>query len=249
MAGLIFGRAEQEPEPDRPKRVLVYGDSLSWGWVPQRTFIPSQQFPPDRQWPKVMGTALGPGYEVVVDAMSGRTTDADDPLAPQIPGVGTNGNECLPATLAAHLPLELVVLMLGANDCKPQFARGALRIALGAGRLIETVQRSANFFDTLWLSNPAPQVLLVCPPPFGSFVRASDKLFAGAAERADGLAVAFAHVAAAARVAFFDAGTVVQCDGVDGVHLTGKSQQTLGLAMAEQVRAVLAAQEAGRREG
>ena len=100
MASLIFGRAEQEPEPDRPKRVLVYGDLLSWGWVPQRTFIPSQQFPPDRQWPKVMGTALGPGYEGVVDAMSGRTTDADDPLAPQIPGVGTNGNECLPATLA-----------------------------------------------------------------------------------------------------------------------------------------------------
>jgi hypothetical protein len=45
MAGLIFGRAEQEPEPDRPKRVLVYGHSLSRGWVPQRTFIPSQQFP------------------------------------------------------------------------------------------------------------------------------------------------------------------------------------------------------------
>ena len=110
-----------------------------------------------------MGTALGPGYEVVVDAMSGRTTDSQDPLAPQIPGVGTNGNECLPATLGAHLPLELVVLTLGANDCKPQFARSALRIALGAGRLIETVQRSANFFDTLWLSNPAPWVLLVCP--------------------------------------------------------------------------------------
>ena len=28
---VIFGRAEQEPEPVRPKRMLVYGDSLSWG--------------------------------------------------------------------------------------------------------------------------------------------------------------------------------------------------------------------------
>lgn len=235
--GLIFGQGE--PAPDACRRILVYGDSLSWGWVPQRTFIPSERFPDEMQWPRVMAAALGPGHEVVVDAMSGRTTDAADPLAPQIPGVGTDGLACLPAVLAAHLPLDLVVLMLGANDCKPQFARGALRIALGAGRLIETVQRSANLFGTLWLSNPAPRVLLVCPPPFGRFVRAADKLFAGAAERAEGLAAAFAHVAAAAGVPFFDAGAVVQCDGVDGVHLTGDSQRRLGLAMAEQVRAML----------
>ena len=237
MAGLIFGQGD--PPPDSRRRILVYGDSLSWGWVPQRTFIPSERFPDRMQWPKVMAAALGPGHEVVVDAMSGRTTDAADPLAPQIPGVGTDGNACLPAVLTAHLPLDLVVLMLGANDCKPQFARSALRIALGAGRLIETVQRSADLFGTLWLTNPAPRVLLVCPPPFGRFVRAADKLFSGAAERAEGLAAAFAHVAAAARVPFFDAGSVVQCDGVDGVHLTGESQRRLGLAMAEQVRAVL----------
>jgi lysophospholipase L1-like esterase len=237
VAGVIFGRAE--PKPDRPKRVLVYGDSLSWGWVPQRTFIPSERFPSDLQWPRVMGAALGAGHEVVVDAMSGRTTDAADPLAPQIPGIGTDGLACLPATLAAHLPLDLVVLMLGSNDCKPQFARGALRIALGAGRLIETVQRSANLFGTLWLTNPAPPVLLVCPPPFGRFVGAADKLYAGADERAQGLAAAFAHVAAAAGAGFFDAGSVVACDGVDGVHLTGESQRKLGLAMADQVRAAL----------
>ncbi|MFO1047108.1 MAG: GDSL-type esterase/lipase family protein [Geminicoccaceae bacterium] len=240
MAGLLFGRSDAAPEAERPRRVLVFGDSLSWGWVPQRTFIPSERFPPDRQWPRVMGAALGAGYEVVVDAMSGRTTDADDPLAPQIPGVGTNGLACLPATLAAHLPLDLVVLLLGSNDCKPQFARSALRIALGAGRLIETVQRSADLFGTMWLANPAPPVLLVCPPPFGKFVRAADELFAGAHERGAGLAAAYAHVAAAARVAFFDAGSVVTSDGVDGVHLTGESQQKLGLAMADQVRAVLA---------
>ena len=222
MSGWLFGRPDPPSDADRPKRVLVFGDSLSWGWVPQRTFIPSERFPEDKQWPRVMGAALGVGLEVLVDAMSGRTTDVDDPLAPQIPGVGTNGNACLPATLAAHLPLDLVVLMLGANDCKPQFSRGALRIALGAGRLIETVQRSADLFGTLWLTNPAPRVLLVCPPPFGRFVRAADKVFAGADERATGLAAAFAHVAAAAKVAFFDAGTIVQCDGVDGVHLSGE---------------------------
>ena len=218
----------------------MFGDSLSWGWVPQTTFIPAEKFPPDRQWPRVMGEALGPDYEVIADAMAGRTTDAADPLAPQIPGVNTNGLAYLPATLAAHLPLDLVVLMLGSNDCKPQFSRSALRIALGAGRLIDAVERSADMFGTFWLTNPAPRVLLVCPPPFGGIARAADDLFHGAAERGAGLAAAFASVAAAAKVAFFDAGTVVVCDGVDGVHLTGEAQRALGLAMADQVRTALA---------
>lgn len=239
MASLIFGRSEQPSEKAGPRRILVFGNSLSWGWVPQRSFIPAERFPPDRQWPRVMEGALGAGFEVVVDAMSGRTTDADDPLAPQIPGVGTNGNACLPAVLAAHLPLDLIVLMLGSNDCKPQFARSALRIALGAGHLIDTVQRSADFFGTLWLTNAAPRVLLVCPPPFGGLVRAANKHFDGAGERAAGLPAALSQVAAAAGVAFFDAGTAVQSDGVDGVHLTGNSQRTLGFTMADQVRAVL----------
>lgn len=240
MAGLLFGRKEPDAETLRPVRILVYGDSLSWGWVPQRSFIPAERFPADRQWPRVMGEALGPGFEVVVDAMPGRTTDVDDPLAPQIPGVGTNGNACLPATLAAHLPLDLVVLMLGSNDCKPQFARSAFRIAVGAGHLIDTVQRSADLFGTLWLTNSAPKVLLVCPPPFGSIIRAADDLYAGAVERSAGLSAAYAQVAAAARVAYFDSGTVVSSDGEDGVHLSGDSQRTLGIAMADQVRTVLA---------
>ncbi|MFO1036530.1 MAG: GDSL-type esterase/lipase family protein [Geminicoccaceae bacterium] len=239
MAGLLFGRKEPDAETEQPVRVLVYGDSLSWGWVPQRTFIPAERFPSDRQLPRVMGESLGPAYEVVIDAMPGRTTDVADPLAPQIPGVSTDGNACLPATLAAHLPLDLVVLMLGSNDCKPQFARSAFRIAVGAGRLIDTVQRSADFFGTLWLTNSAPRILLVCPPPFGDIVRAADDLYAGAVERHDGLAAAYAQVAAAAGVAYFDAGSVVTSDGVDGVHLSGESQRTLGIAMADQVRTVL----------
>ena len=64
----LFRRAEPAPEPAGPTRILVFGDSLSWGWVPQATFIPAERFPPDRQWPRVMGEALGPDYEVIADA-------------------------------------------------------------------------------------------------------------------------------------------------------------------------------------
>jgi len=242
---MIFRGTDPPPEPERPKRVLVFGDSNSWGWVPRATFIPTERFPPGEQWPRVMAAELGAGYEVVVDALPGRTTDAADPLVFQIPGAGLDGNAYLPAALGAHMPLDLVVLMLGANDLKPQFGRSAFRIALGAGMLIDTVQNSGKLFGTLWLSYPAPKVLLVCPPPLGELAQEVGDLFAGWEDRAQGLPVAFRHVAAAAGVGFLDAGEIVRCDGRDGVHLTGESQRRLGRAVAERVRAVLERAGAG----
>lgn len=237
---MIFGRSRSAPaEEDRPKRVLVFGNSVAWGWVPQPTFIPSQRFPAEDQWPRVMGATLGPGYEVIIDALSGRTTDVADPLVPQVPGVGLNGIECLPATLVAHLPLDLVVLALGSNDFKPQFGRSAFRVALGAGMLIDTIQELGNLYGTLWYTYPPPAILLLCPPPFAKPIKAARELFEGAEKRAQGLATAYAHVAAAAGVAFVDAGTIVQSDGIDGVHLTAKSQRKLGAAMAGHVADLL----------
>lgn len=229
-----------------PKRVLVYGDSLSWGWIPQATFIPAERFPPEDQWPRVMAERLGEGWEVVVDALPGRTTDAADPLAPQIGGAGLDGLAYLPAALGAHAPLDLVVLMLGSNDLKPQFFRSSFRIALGVGRLIDVVQRSGNMFGTYWTSYPAPAVLVVCPPPLGSLAQAVGDLFTGWEDRAEGMQEAYRHVAAAAGVAYFDAGTVASCDGKDGVHLLPETQRLLGEAMAIQVRTALERVAAGQ---
>jgi lysophospholipase L1-like esterase len=247
---MIFRRrAEKGALPaEPPKRILVYGDSIAWGWVPQATFIPAERFPPEEQWPRVMAAELGAGFEVMVDALSGRTTDAVDPLVPEILGAALDGNATLPASLGAHLPLDLVVLMVGSNDLKPQFGRTALRIALGAGRLIETVQRSGSMFGTLWYTYPAPKVLLICPPPLEGLVRVAEELFTGWQERARGLAQAFAHVAAAAEAEFLDAATVVRCDGRDGCHLSGESQRRLGQAVAARVRLLLADERAAPAE-
>ena len=48
-----------------------------------------------------------------------------------------DGSAYLQACLASHLPVDLVVIMLGSNDLKPVFNRTPLRIAIGAARLID----------------------------------------------------------------------------------------------------------------
>jgi lysophospholipase L1-like esterase len=215
-----------------PKRVLVFGDSNSWGWVPKGDILPSERYPEDQRWPSVMQAALGDGYEVVVDALSGRTTDAADPSFPQLDGAGLDGDAYLPAAIAAHLPLDLVVVMLGTNDTKAMFRRSPFRIALGAGMLVDAVQRSGDMFGGGWYTYPAPEVLLVCPPPLGKLTGVLTEVFAGGEERSRGMPDAYRRVAEAAGAAFFDAGTAIQTDGVDGVHFTAATQRKLGEAMA-----------------
>ena len=73
-------------------------------------------------------------------------------------GAALNGAEYLPAAIAAHLPLDLVVMMLRSSDTKAQFQRTPFRVALGAGCLIDIVQSSGEMFGGGWYSYDAPEV-------------------------------------------------------------------------------------------
>lgn len=232
-------RAMPTDAPPLPKRILVFGDSTAWGWIPQKGFIPSDRYPKAARWPFVMQAALGNGFEVDVDALPGRTTDTTDPMVPGMEGAQLDGSAYLPAAIAAHMPLDLVIIALGANDLKTHFQRSAFRIALGAGKLLDIVQRSGGMFDSGWVSCPAPKALLVCPPPPRKLAALADWL-TGGAERAEALPAAFRAVAVTAGAAFFDAATVVENDGIDGAHFTEAAHRRLGEAMAEQARAALA---------
>src|ERR1700749_1481267 len=63
---------------------------------------------------------------------------ARDPGSP-ISDAQLDGSAYLPACLASHLPVDLVVIMLGTNDLKPVFHRTPMRIAIGAAHLIDLV--------------------------------------------------------------------------------------------------------------
>jgi lysophospholipase L1-like esterase len=222
-----------------PKRVLIYGDSNTWGWMPAEGGIPTERFPAADQWPNVARQELGADYEIVVDALSGRTTNVDDPTAPMT-GAALNGAAYLPAAIAAHLPLDLIVIMLGTNDTKAQFKRTPFEIALGAGELIDIAQSSGNMFGGGWYSYPAPRVLLVAPPPLGEQTVFAE-VFDGdvGVERSKGMAKTYDLIAQAAGAGFFDAGSVITTDGVDAVHFTAETQRRLGDAMADQIRTAL----------
>lgn len=76
--GLTAAMALSALAQEEPVRILVYGDSNTWGWVPTETGYPTVRYPDEVRFAGVMEAALGDGFEVVVDGLSNRTTNTDD---------------------------------------------------------------------------------------------------------------------------------------------------------------------------
>lgn len=210
-------------------QILVYGDSLTWGIVPDTR----RRLPFDRRWPGVLERALvaaGRRARVVEDCLNGRRTAWEDPFKP-----GRSGLAGLAQRIEVNSPLALVVVMLGTNDFQVTHRCDPWLSAQGLAAIVRAI-RGAPIEPGMRV----PPILLVAPPPFGTPRGAIAPKFAGAEVRAVGLAAAQAAVAAAEGCAFFDAGGVTPASRVDGVHLDADQHAVLGRALADVVGPLLA---------
>jgi lysophospholipase L1-like esterase len=214
------------------RRVMCFGDSLTWGWVPTLAGAPTTRYPFADRWTGVIAKALGPGFEVLEEGLSARTTDIDDPIDMRL-----NGANHLPAALASHFPLDLVVVMLGTNDTKAVFRRTAFEIANGLSRLLIQILTSAGGVGTVY---GAPKVLVICPPPLAEMPHVwFQGMFEGGYEKTRQLPKQYQALCSFFGVDYFDAGSVITTDGCDGIHFTAQNNHDLGKALAVKVKEIL----------
>lgn len=224
---------------ETPPRVLVFGDSNSWGWIASPQAFPVQRLDDAQRWPGVLGQALNGQATVQVDALSGRTVDVDYPEAMAgFPGPLFNGSRSLAEALAREAPVDLLVLMLGTNDLRADLGRSPQDIAQGLAGL---VRQAAQFGSGVLTTYAAPRVLLVVPPPLGDVsATPMGAFFAGMQAKSRALAPAVRQLAQDSPVAVFDAADATgPIAGVDGVHLTAEQHQRLGHALAPVLRQML----------
>jgi lysophospholipase L1-like esterase len=213
-------------------RIMCYGDSLTWGWAPTLEGVPVQRYARHERWTGVLAAKMGPDFEIVEEGLSGRTTNLDDPTDPRL-----NGATYLPSALASHLPLDLVVLMLGTNDTKIYFNRSPFDIAAGMSTLVGQIAYSAGGIGT---SYPAPKVFLVAPPPLANMPNAwFSELFRGAREKTIELAVQYSALSKFLRIPFMDAGEIITTGGVDGIHFSKANNADFGSALAAKIQSIL----------
>ena len=115
-------------------QILVYGDSLTWGIIPDSR----GRWPFETRWPGVLERALleaGHDVRVIEDCLNGRRTVWDDPFKP-----GRNGRIGLEQRIEVNSPLALVVLLLGTNDFQSVHEFNAGHSAQGIASLVRAVK-------------------------------------------------------------------------------------------------------------
>lgn len=210
--------------------ILCYGDSNTWGAVPLVSRDDVRRFGFTERWPGVLRQRLGDGYWVIEEGLNGRTTVHDDPVE----GPHKNGRTYLLPCLETHQPIDLVILMLGTNDLKPRFSVPAVDIATGAGALAEIILASVS-----GVAGRPPRLLLMCPPPLARLDLLAE-MFAGGREKSHGLAPHYQATATAHGCDFLDAGSIIPCSDVDGIHLDADAHVALGEHVAALVPSLLA---------
>ncbi len=210
------------------RQILVYGDSLSWGIVPDTR----QRHPFGVRWPNVLEAKLnaaGCAVRVIEDCLNGRRTVWEDPFKP-----GRHGLHGLAQRIEVNSPLALVILMLGTNDFQSMHPHNAWHAAQGVAALVNAI-RTAPIEPGM----PVPPVLVSAPPPIRAPRGAIAAKFSGGDAKCVGLADAYREVAATLGCPFFDAGSVISTSPIDGVHLDADAHIALGDALVEVVRPLL----------
>ncbi len=206
------------------KRILCFGDSLTWGWNPKT----GDRFPKEERWTGVLASLLGENYEIIEEGLNGRTTGFDDPIEGD-----KNGRRHLPMILETHRPVDLVVLMLGTNDLKRRFNLHPAEIAQSTAELVKIIQRSGAGQN----GNP-PLTLLVAPPPIGPLPPKMG-IFEGGEEKSRALGHYYSFWAKFLGCHFFDAQEVVTTSPLDGIHWDGEGNRAFAQALAKIIPEIL----------
>lgn len=208
------------------KNILCFGDSNTFASHPL-----GGRHPYDVRWTGRLQALLGAEYRVIEEGLGGRTTVFEDQISP-----GRNGRAALPAAIATHNPIDLIVVMLGTNDLKAQYHATMWDL----GRAMEQLMHIIDAYEYA-PHYKKPQVLLVSPievgegiedSPFGCFTRE-------AVDKSRLFAKEYAPVAEKYGAHFFDAASVAYPSREDQLHMDAESHRALADALADKIRRIL----------
>ena len=208
-----------------PASVVCFGDSLTWGFNPTN----KSRYGHDVRWTRRLQQELGDGFFVIEEGVNGRTTVFEDPTRGD-----KNGLAHLMTVRKTHMPIDVLIIMLGSNDLQDRFNMSAGAIGLAMGRLLFAATQATDDVE-----GRAPKILLLAPPPLGDFTGLE---YEGLYSNAHGgvqsrrLAAVYASLAEQYGTAFLDVGSMMSPSPKDAVHFEAEPQAELARAIAAEVR-------------
>ncbi len=209
------------------KRILCYGDSITWGRIPGDDN--TLRYPIDKRWTGILQNLLGNDYEVIEEGLNGRTTNLESPHKD-----GKNGATYLFSCLEAHKPLDLVILSLGKNDLKAKYDTTPESICDRIENCLRIIYEEGKT-----ASGETPKIILVSP----CIIEEKERLrfgkkeidFLGAKQKSEKLGEMYLKIAKKYNIDFLDLAQYVKVSEVDGDHLDGNEHKKIAESMHQKV--------------
>ena len=128
-------------------RVLLYGDSNTWGYDPRTGLRQENRF-------VNLLRKRRPDIEWIDEGLCGRTLALDDPYRKDV-----NGAKTISMILNTHMPIDLCIIFLGVNDLKRQYHPNQLTLEKG----IQTLLFAAMDPFIYRKGYPKPKFWVICP--------------------------------------------------------------------------------------
>ena len=206
------------------KQILCFGDSNTWGYDGES----GERLPFTVRWTGRLQKAYeGKDVRIIEEGLCGRTTVFEDPFRQ-----GRRGTALLPTLLETHHPVDLVVLMLGTNDCKTIFGASAEVIGRGIQCLLDQIQTFA----------PQTDVLLISPIYLGEKVwqEGYDQEFSRESVIVSrNLQPVYEKIAAERHISFLPAASYVHCCDADQEHLNAAGHKKFAEVVYRKVQELL----------
>lgn len=202
-------------------KIICYGDSNTFGYRPDGR----GRYDVHTRWPGALGELLGEGYEVVEEGLCGRTTAFED-----VTEAGRCGLDQIQEAVKRSGPLDLLIVMLGSNDCKIQFHASAEQITEGLEQVVRKAGAHAGkAFDVLLIA-PAALTEQVIRGGFGSEFDQRSIMVSRE------LARTYEELAERLSCGFLDGSRAAAVSTIDGLHLDAGAHGGLAEAVCEWVK-------------
>ena len=214
------------------KRIVCYGDSNTWGYVPNF----GDRYDENTRWPALLQKELGSEYCVIEAGMNSRTTSFDDPICDYL-----NGRKGLMYTLLAAKPIDLLIISLGSNDLKFTDARGSSKGLDSLLHLAQSANHVCSDFGCTQVFRGAPQILVISPIALHPAISTRIPPSSFANKYAESLLFCKYYEAVCQQhgASFLNAALYASASEADCVHMSSESHKKLSEAIVGEVRKIL----------
>ena len=193
------------------KKILCFGDSNTYGFVPQSGL----RYDINTRWTGILQTLCNNEFEITEAGCNNRTAFIDNPA-----GINQTGYKILPEYLKTNF-FDIIILAIGINDLQRFFNPTLNEFEQGMEKLIQITKNLS----------PKSKIILICPSKLnlaginnGIFSYQFDKI---SVEKSGKLSPIYKSLAEKYKCHFIDLNNIVDVSPLDGLHFSAESHKKI----------------------